>query len=138
MSGRLGSHIRNNVVGYVALFVALSGTAVAVDGSLPGQNTVGSADIIDGEVTAADIKAESIGSAKIADGQVKNSDLGLGASSSNTIADGGVQGIDVKNGTLTTTTSEWGRWTARSSNSTQSAERRSNPGRFCRRTLRAT
>ena len=57
MSGRFGSHIRNNVVGYVALFVALSGTAVAVDGSLPGQDTVGSADIINGEVTQNDIKA---------------------------------------------------------------------------------
>ena len=101
MSRTFGDHIRGNIVGYIALFVALSGTAVAVDGSLPGQNTVGSADIIDGDVTAADIKAESIGSAKIADHQVKNADLGLGASSSNTIADGGVQGIDIKDETLT-------------------------------------
>ena len=29
--------------------------SVAVDGSLPGQNTVGSADIIDSEVTASDL-----------------------------------------------------------------------------------
>ena len=90
-----------DVMAAFACFVALGGTAMAVDGSLPGQNTVGSADIIDGEVTPADIRAESIGGGKIADRQVKNADLGLGASSSNTIADGGIEGIDVKNGTLT-------------------------------------
>ena len=102
MSGRFGSHIRSNVIGYLAIFLfAVAGTANAVDGSLPGQNTVGLADIIDGEVTAADIKAESIGSTKIADRQVKNADLSLGASSSNTIADGGVQSIDIKDETLT-------------------------------------
>ena len=91
------------VVAYLGLFVALGGTAVAVDGSLPGQNTVGSADIINGEVTPDDIKADAIGSAKIAPQSVKNADLGLGASSSNTIADGGIQSIDVKNDTLTGT-----------------------------------
>jgi hypothetical protein len=89
------------VVAYLSLFLVLTGgTALAVDGSLPGQNTVGSADIINGEVQPDDIKADSIGSAKIAPQSVKNSDLGLGASSSNTIADGGIEGIDVKNGTL--------------------------------------
>ena len=101
MSRKLGDHIRSNVVGYVALFWLMTGTAMAVDGSLAGQNTVGSADIIDGEVTPADIKADSIGSAKIAPQSVKNSDLGLGASSSNTIEDGGVQSIDIKDETLT-------------------------------------
>jgi hypothetical protein len=74
---------------------------MAVDGSLPGQNTVGSQDIINGEVTQNDIAPDAVGSAKIADQQVKNNDLGLGASSSNTIADGGIQGIDVRNNTLT-------------------------------------
>ena len=74
---------------------------MAIDGSLPGQNTVGSADIINGEVQADDLKAESIGSGKLADRQVKNADLGLGASSSNTIADGGIESIDVKNNNLT-------------------------------------
>ena len=101
MLRRFGSHVRNQWIGTVALFLVLTGgTAMAVDGSLPGQNTVGSADIIDGEVTSADIKPESIASSRIADRQVKNVDLGLGASSSNTIADGGVQGIDVKDNTL--------------------------------------
>jgi hypothetical protein len=44
-------HLRSNVVGYLALFVALSGTAVA----LPATNTVFSDDIVDGEVASRDI-----------------------------------------------------------------------------------
>jgi hypothetical protein len=101
MLRRIGAHIRNQWIGTVALFLVLTGgTAMAVDGSLPGQNTVGSADIINGEVTQNDIAADSVGSAKIVDQSVKNNDLGLGASSSNTIADGGVQGIDVKDNSL--------------------------------------
>ena len=44
-------HLRSNVVGYVALFVALSGTAVA----LPATNTVFSDDIVNGEVASRDI-----------------------------------------------------------------------------------
>ena len=43
------------VVAYLALFVALSGTAMAVDGPLAGQNTVGSEDIINSEVLTGDI-----------------------------------------------------------------------------------
>ena len=55
MSGRIRQHIRSNVVGYVSLFVALSGTAYAIDGPLPGQNQVGSEDIINGEVKTPDL-----------------------------------------------------------------------------------
>ena len=95
------AHLRSQWMGALALFLVLTGgTAMAVDGSLPGQNTVGSADIINGEVSNADLGADSIASGKILDRQVKNQDLGLGASSSNTIADGGIQGIDVKDNTL--------------------------------------
>lgn len=109
MSNRIRNHIRSNVWGIVALYVALGGTAIA---SHPGgQNTISSGDIIngevrtgdigDGEVKGADVAPDSLGSAKIAARSVKNADLGLGASASNTIADGGVQSIDVKNGDLT-------------------------------------
>ena len=92
----------STVVAYLALFLVLTGgTALAIDGSLPGQNTVGSADVINGEVTNVDLGPDSVTSGKIANGEVKNAELGPGASSSNTIADGGVEGIDVKNNTLT-------------------------------------
>jgi hypothetical protein len=111
MQHTISDHIRSNVLGLVAVFIALSGTAYAIDGPLPGQNQVGSEDIINGEVKNGDIgtsevKAnnvapDSLGGNKIVDRSVKNADLGLGASSSNTIADGGIQGIDVKNNTLT-------------------------------------
>jgi hypothetical protein len=103
MGARIFRHIRSNIVGYVAMFIALSGTAYAVDGPLAGQNQVGSEDIINGEVKNADLGADSVASGKIQDQQVKNADLSIGASSSNTIADGGIQGIDVRNDTLTGT-----------------------------------
>jgi trimeric autotransporter adhesin len=112
MQNRISSHIRSNVIGYIALFLfAMGGSAYALDGPLPGQNQVGSDDIINGEVKNQDIGAfevkannvapDSLGGAKIADRSVKNADLSLGASSSNTIADRGIQGIDVKLNTLT-------------------------------------
>jgi hypothetical protein len=102
MSGRIGDHIRSNAIAYAALFFALTGgSAYALDGPLPGQNQVGSDDIINGEVKTLDIGTgevktgdigafevnannvapDSIGSAKIAPRSVKNSDLGHGASS---------------------------------------------------------
>jgi hypothetical protein len=101
MQGRISTYIRRHHIGLLALFIALSGTAYAVDGPLPGQNQVGSEDIINGEVRNPDLGADSVGSGKIDDRQVKNADLSVGASSSNTIADGGIQGIDVKSDTLT-------------------------------------
>src|SRR3954451_23653124 len=98
MQHTIANHIRSNIVGYIALFLfAMGGSAYALDGPLPGQNQVGSEDIINGEVKTGDIgtsevKAnnvapDSLGGGKIVDRSVKNADLGLGASSSNTIAD---------------------------------------------------
>jgi hypothetical protein len=111
---RIRTHIRNNVVGYVALFMALSGTAWAA-----GQ--IGSADIADNAVLSRHIR----------DGQVRNADLGLkavtrpklglaavGASQLGTgsvtgpklaansvtgakVADGSLTGADVQNNSLT-------------------------------------
>jgi hypothetical protein len=89
------------VVATLCLFLLLGGTAVAVDGSLPGQNTVGSADIINGEVKNTDLGPDSVSSGRITDGQVKNTDLGPNAVSSNSIADGGVKGIDIGSGQVT-------------------------------------
>jgi hypothetical protein len=102
MRQRFRSHLTYaNVISSLCLFLLLGGTAVAVDGSLAGQNTVGSADIINGEVKDTDLGPDSVSSGKIADRSVKNADLGPGASASNTIADGGVQGIDIGNGQVT-------------------------------------
>ncbi len=59
---RISNHLRSNVVGYAALFVALSGTAWAANGPLAGKNTVGSSDIINGEVRAKDVADAPSGS----------------------------------------------------------------------------
>ena len=64
MSARIRRHIRSNVVGYLSLFVALSGTAYAIDGPLPGQNQVGSSDIINGEVKALDLGGNAVRSGR--------------------------------------------------------------------------
>ena len=73
------------VVALIALFVALVGTASAVDGPLPGQNQVGSADIINNEVQTADIKdanlttvdirSNAVTTGKIGDGEVRTADV---------------------------------------------------------------
>jgi hypothetical protein len=73
------------VVALIALFVALIGTAQAVDGPLPGQNQVGSADIINNEVrtedirdngvNAADIRSNAVTTGKIGDGEVRTADV---------------------------------------------------------------
>jgi len=75
MSSRIRDHIRSNVVGYLAVFIALSGTAFAVDGPLPGVNQVGSEDIINGEVHTSDLGSSSVATGKIANGGVTALDL---------------------------------------------------------------
>ena len=87
----ISNHIRAHVVGYAALFVALSGTAYAIDGPLAGQNQVGSADIINNEVQSADIR----------DANVTFSDLRSDAVTAGKIADGAVGGAAVADDSLT-------------------------------------
>jgi hypothetical protein len=55
MLGRLRTHLGDHAVGYIALFVALSGTAYAAGGI----NTVGSKQIINGSVKRIDLADES-------------------------------------------------------------------------------
>ena len=113
MSSKGSTHLRSNIVGYVALFIALSGTAYAVDGELPGQNQVGSEDIIDGEVFTADIANNQIRSGDvrddtfagggltgtdIADESLTGSDIGFGAVESADVADGSLSGVDIADG----------------------------------------
>jgi hypothetical protein len=97
--GRVSNHVRSNAIGYVALFVALCGTAYAVDGPLPGQNQVGSGDIIDGEVrtedirdnnlTTADIKPNAVTAGKVLDETLTGADI-----VDSTVNAGQVDGID--------------------------------------------
>jgi hypothetical protein len=81
MSGRIQGHLRSNGVGYLALFFAMSGTAVALDGA----NTVFSDDISAGEVRTSDLGANSVNSAKVTNDSLAGDE----------IADGGLLPEDV-------------------------------------------
>ena len=80
-----------NVVATMALFVALGGTAYAV-------NTVGSSDIIDGQVKTADIGNGEVGSADVKDNSLNTFDVHsfLGVD----IVDGSLDDQDVGQGTF--------------------------------------
>jgi len=71
-----------NVMATLGVFIALGGTAYAV-------NTVGSTDIIDGEVKSVDIGNNEIGSADVKDGSINTFDVHS------------FLGVDVVDGTLT-------------------------------------
>ncbi|HZA89212.1 MAG TPA: hypothetical protein VE401_03185 [Solirubrobacterales bacterium] len=89
MEAKIRDHIRSNVVGYVALFFALSlGTAYATHPG--GANTISSGDIINGEVKNDDLDANSVGSGKINDGGVQAADLAAGAVGTNKLQNSAV------------------------------------------------
>jgi hypothetical protein len=98
---RIRNHLRGNVVGYVALLMALSGTAYAVDGPLAGQNTVGSADIIDQEVKTADIGNGEVRHEDIATDAVKTEEIGNGEVTSADVLDNSLTSADVNFDSLT-------------------------------------
>jgi hypothetical protein len=129
MSRRIRDHLRSNVVGYVAVFIALSGTAFAVDGPLPGVNQVGSEDIINGEVQTPDLGPNSVatgkivndgvkapdladdliaddtlnpltGSTKVASGAIKEDELGASSVFGAEVAPGSLDGSDIADGSL--------------------------------------
>jgi hypothetical protein len=68
MSRRIGEFLRSNVLGLIAIFIALSGTAIA--GSVPNDSVV-SESIVDGEVMTTDIALDAVGSGRIADETVQ-------------------------------------------------------------------
>jgi hypothetical protein len=69
------NHIRSNVIGYIALFLVLTGgTAYALNGS----NTVFSKDIVNGQVKRPDIAASAVVSGKVADGSLTGVDIANG------------------------------------------------------------
>ena len=89
MLRRLFRHARQNVVAWLALFVALGGTGAyaanewtgdnIVDGSLTGQdifnNTVSGADITNGSLTGADVFDNTLGGADITNGSLTGADI---------------------------------------------------------------
>lgn len=100
METSVRNHIRSNVVGYIALFVALSGTAAA----LPGTNTVDSGDIINKEVKTGDIGPGEVRTGDVADDNTPNALTGLdiagGSLTGADLAADSVTGSDINEGTL--------------------------------------
>jgi hypothetical protein len=90
MSARLRSHVRNNVIGYLALFVALSGSAYAVTAP---RNSISSKSIRNGQVRSPDLQDNGVAGIDLQDGGVQSGD----------IQDGGVQSIDLAPGAVQAT-----------------------------------
>ncbi|HWL64526.1 MAG TPA: hypothetical protein VNP73_00990 [Actinomycetota bacterium] len=94
MPSGVRSYVRQHHVGLLALFVALGGTtAWAVDGPNPGQNTIGSEDIIGNEV-----KSDDIGN-----GRIFNVDIADEIITGQKLLNGTVTGADVDENTIDNT-----------------------------------
>jgi hypothetical protein len=85
---RMLRHMRSHAIAYVALFFALTGTAIA----LPGHNSVFSDDIKDDQVKAADIRENAVGS----------SELRTNAVGSPVVRDESLTGADINDAALPT------------------------------------
>jgi hypothetical protein len=91
----ISTYLRSNVLGLVAIFIALSGTAYAIDGPLAGQNQVGSDDIINGEVKRDDIASDAVRTGKVLNGTLLAEDIATGAVSSSEVLDSTLSHVDL-------------------------------------------
>jgi hypothetical protein len=90
--GRVSDHLRSNVVGYVALFFALSGsTALALSGS----NTVFSDDIVHDQVYSGDVRNDTL-----TGGGLAAADLRKGSVGSSEVQNDSLTGTDIDESTL--------------------------------------
>jgi hypothetical protein len=88
MRNRVGEYIRRNVLGFVAIFIALNAGAYAVTVAPP--NSVVSSSIKNGEVKTPDLGAGSVTSSRIAPNSVGSAK----------VADNSLGGVDVKESTF--------------------------------------
>ena len=95
-SERIRRHLQSNAVGYVAVFIALSGTAIA----LPGKDTVKRNDIARRAVIGKTIAPGAVKRAKIQNGAVQTNKLGDGAITTPKLAAGSVTGPAIANGAV--------------------------------------
>jgi hypothetical protein len=89
MLRRLSRHIRQNAVAWLALFVALGGTGAYA------ANTIGTGDIIDDQVTSADVRDDTL-----VFGGLAAQDLGPGSVRSSEVLDNSLTGTDINEATL--------------------------------------
>lgn len=93
MLDKLRTHVRTHVVGYIALFVALGGTAYATHPG--GANTISSIDIINGEVKTPDIGTSAVTNTKLATGAVQNPKIAHAAVNSSKVLNNSLTGADI-------------------------------------------
>jgi hypothetical protein len=95
MLERVRTHFQQNVIGYLALFVALGGT------SAYAANTVFSTDIVDGEVKTPDLATDAVTQPKLRDAAVGRPELANGVVSREKLNNGAVDGSKVFDDSLT-------------------------------------
>jgi hypothetical protein len=87
MSAKLRTHIRSNIIGYVALFFALStGSAVALSGS----NTVFTDDIVNDQVYSADVRNDALSGGGLAAPDLRPSSVGTSEVAANSLNGGDI------------------------------------------------
>jgi hypothetical protein len=84
------------VIGCMALFLAMTGSALAV-----GKNTIRSAQIVDATVRTIDLRDNAVRSAKVADASLTVDDLGTDSVNSDEIAENAVASPEVAPESLT-------------------------------------
>jgi hypothetical protein len=85
------------VIGCMALFLAMTGSALAV-----GKNSVRSAQIVDATVRTIDLRDNAVKSIKVADASLTADDLGIDSVNSDEIAENAVASPEVAPDSLTT------------------------------------
>jgi hypothetical protein len=94
---RLKDHLRQHAIAYLALFIVLGGSAVA----LPGKGSVTSNDIAKKAVKSKNIAKRAVKSKNLAKGAVKTKALADGAVESAKLAGGAVGTAKLANGAVT-------------------------------------
>ena len=107
MSSRISDHVGSNVVGYLALFIALGGTVYAAD--KVGSNdikagAVKSKQIGDDKIKSKDIKDEKgVKSRDVKDGGLTEADIAAGSLSGSSIEDDSLSAADIDESTFPST-----------------------------------
>jgi hypothetical protein len=98
VSSRIRTHIRGNVVGYIALFLVLTGgTAQALNGS----NTVFSDDIVNRQVKTEDLNLQAVTTNRLALNSVRTGRVADGTITGSDIADKSLTRSEIADDTLT-------------------------------------
>ena len=88
MSNRARNYLRQNILGLIAIFIALGSTAYAA-------NTVFSTDIVDGEVKTPDLAPGAVTEVKLGNGSVANGKLKSNAVTGDKVPDNALKGADI-------------------------------------------